>query len=161
VFERHHLVTAGKPWTPRLRDLVQSSGLAGRIHEWTEVSNEELRALYSIAEALLFPSLAEGFGWPIVEAQVCGCPVVTSNRAPMTDVGGAGAVYIDPEDEAAGARTIAEALTRRDALVKAGLLNAQRFSRTEMAVGYVDAYQSVLGSDQAKATALVHQPDGP
>lgn len=161
AFERHHLVMAGKPWPPELRELAQRSGLAGRMHEWPEVSNEDLRALYSMAEALLFASLAEGFGWPIAEAQACGCPVVTSDRPPMTEVGGAGAVYIDPEDEAAAARTIAEALTRRDALVQAGLHNARRFSQAEMAAGYLDAYQSVLESGQADAAALVHQPDKP
>jgi glycosyltransferase involved in cell wall biosynthesis len=151
AFELHHLVMAGKPWPLELRELVQRSGLAGRIHEWTEVSNEDLCALYSLAEALLFPSLAEGFGWPIAEAQACGCPVVTSDRAPMTEVGGAGAVYIDPDDEAAAARTIAEALPRRNQLVQAGLLNAERFSGAEMLSAYLGAYRSVLRTEVSAA----------
>jgi Glycosyltransferase len=87
----HHLVLAGKPWPPDLTTAAQTSGCADRIHALTKVDNEDLHALYSLADFLLFPSLAEGFGWPIAEAMACGCPVVTSNRAPMTEVGGAAA----------------------------------------------------------------------
>jgi glycosyltransferase involved in cell wall biosynthesis len=143
-FQAHHLILAGKPWTDDLRSLVRGSGLAARIHEWTEVNNEDLRALYSTAEALLFPSLQEGFGWPIAEAQACGCPVVTTNRAPMTEVGGDASVYIDPGDMVGAAALIANALNRRQALVSAGLRNAGRFTGATMAAGYVAAYRCVL-----------------
>ena len=147
-FQSHHLIMAGKPWPDELRALVQGSGLAARIHEWTEVANEDLRALYSTAEALLFPSLQEGFGWPIAEAQACGCVVVTSNRAPMTEVGGDAAVYIDPDDVPGAAAVIAGALSARDALVEAGLRNAERFSGAQMAEGYVAAYRRVTAAAQ-------------
>ena len=143
-FQHHHLVLGGKPWPDDLRALVQGSGLMARIHEWTELANEDLRALYSTAEALLFPSLQEGFGWPIAEAQACGCPVVTTGRAPMTEVGGDAAVYIDPDDMAAAAVVIANALVPRQTLVAAGLKNAGRFTGATMAAGYVAAYQCVL-----------------
>ena len=58
------------------------------------VGNEALAALYSGAELLLFPSLEEGFGWPIIEAQASGCRVVTTGKAPMTEVGGNAAFYL-------------------------------------------------------------------
>ena len=147
-FQSHHLIMAGKPWPDELRALVQGSGLAARIHEWTELANEDLRALYSTAEALLFPSLQEGFGWPIAEAQACGCVVVTSNRAPMTEVGGEAAVYIDPDDAPGAAAVIAGALADRDALVEAGLRNAERFSGAQMVEGYVAAYRRVVAAAQ-------------
>lgn len=143
-FQAHHLILAGKPWPDDLRSLVLGSGLAARIHEWTEVANEDLCAMYSTAEALLFPSLQEGFGWPIAEAQTCGCPVVTTNRAPMTEVGGDAAVYIDPDDMVGAATLIARALDLRQTLVAAGLRNADRFASEKMAAGYVAAYRSVL-----------------
>jgi len=147
-FLHHYLIMAGKPWPDELRTVVQDSGLAPRIHEWTEVANEDLRALYSTAEALLFPSLQEGFGWPIAEAQACGCVVVTSNRAPMTEVGGDAAVYIDPDDVAGAAAVIATALADRDALVASGLRNAARFSGAQMVAGYGAAYRRVVKSDR-------------
>jgi len=143
-FQRHHLVLGGKPWPDDLRALVQGSELAARIHEWTELANEDLRALYSSAEALLFPSLQEGFGWPIAEAQACGCPVVTTGRAPMTEVGGNAAVYIDPDQMPGAAVVVADALASRQTLMAAGLRNAERFSGAAMAAGYVAAYRFVV-----------------
>jgi len=139
---------ASAPSRDELRALVQGSGLAAHIHEWTELANEDLRALYSTAEALLFPSLQEGFGWPIAEAQACGCVVVTSNRAPMTEVGGDAAVYIDPDDAPGAAAVIAGTLADRDDLVEAGLRNAERFSGAQMVEGYVAAYRRVVAAAQ-------------
>ena len=55
---------------------------------------EVVCAAYSMASAFIFPSIAEGFGWPIIEAMACGCPVLTTNEAPMTEVGGCLATYI-------------------------------------------------------------------
>jgi glycosyltransferase involved in cell wall biosynthesis len=143
-FQRHHLVLGGKPWPDDLRALVQGSELAARIHEWTELANEDLRALYSSAEALLFPSLQEGFGWPIAEAQACGCPVITTGRPPMSEVGGNAAVYINPDDMGDAADRVANALASRESLTANGLKNAERFAGATMAAGYVGAYQQVL-----------------
>ena len=53
-----------------------------------------LHATYSLAQALLFPSHEEGFGWPIIEAQACGCPVITTDLAPMNEVGGPDCIYL-------------------------------------------------------------------
>ena len=53
-----------------------------------------MQAVYSRARALLFPSLAEGFGWPLVEAQACGCPVITTDEPPMNEVAGDAAHYL-------------------------------------------------------------------
>ena len=55
-------------------------------------TNKQVRALYRLATVFLFPSLQEGFGWPIAEALACGCPVVTTSNPPMTDVGGDAAI---------------------------------------------------------------------
>jgi glycosyltransferase involved in cell wall biosynthesis len=90
------LVMVGKPWSAEMRRFVSEQGLGGKVVELVNVSNEDLRALYSSAMALVFPSLYEGFGWPILEAQACGCPVFTSNRPPMTEVGNDTAIYLDP-----------------------------------------------------------------
>ena len=104
AYARCRLMMVGKPLTAELRALCAELALDDRVDERVDITNEQLRALYSRAEALLFPSLAEGFGWPIVEAQACGCPVVTTGQPPMTEVGGDAASYIDPDDSAAAAR---------------------------------------------------------
>lgn len=140
-YESHRLVMAGKPWTAEMRHLVRSLRLEDRVVELVEVSNEELRALYSSAEALLFPSLQEGFGWPIVEAQACGCPVATTRRPPMTNVGGSAVIYIDPADTSGAASVIATALAERERWRVAGLENAAWFSTAAMIDGYVRCYR--------------------
>lgn len=143
-YKNAHLILAGKHWPDDLRVLVHESGFADRIHELTNADNEDIRALYSSAEALLFPSLQEGFGWPIAEAQACGCPVVTTNRAPMTEVGGKAAIYIDPSDMRGAANLVADALIDRPKLVAGGLKNVTRFSGDSMANTYIAAYRFVL-----------------
>jgi glycosyltransferase involved in cell wall biosynthesis len=60
--------------------------LTDRIHYLSGISDTELRGLYAHAKALLFPSWIEGFGWPILEAQACGCPVATLDQAPMNEL---------------------------------------------------------------------------
>ncbi len=140
AFARHRLVMAGKPWTGAMRALAADLKLTNRVDERVEVSNEQLRALYSRADALLFPSLAEGFGWPIAEAQACGCPVVTTNRPPMTEVGGEAAIYIDPEDTVSAAHVVASELLDAAKRCAAGLENAHRFSTQTMVDAYLRSY---------------------
>lgn len=66
-----------------------------KVYFISGLSDEQVRAAYSLARLFLFPSIAEGFGWPIAEAMACGCPVITTGEAPMTEVGGDAAIYID------------------------------------------------------------------
>ena len=74
----------------RSDDLVS----CGKVKFITGLTDEQVCAIYNLAKVLLFPSLYEGFGWPIAEAFACGCPVITTNAAPMTEVGGSAAIYI-------------------------------------------------------------------
>jgi glycosyltransferase involved in cell wall biosynthesis len=97
--------------------------LAGRL------SDGELALLLRNARALVFPSLYEGFGLPLVEAQALDCPVIASNRASIPEVAGDGAVYFDPtrpEDAVARVRALDPALRQR--LVESGRVNVTRFS---------------------------------
>ena len=125
--------------------LAQCPELAGRIQFLQGLDDAALARLYRGAEARVFPSLAEGFGWPVLEAQACGCPVVASNRASLAEVGGDAAVYIPPDHPAQAAEILACVLrmdaTARHSLIVRGLANACRFSAEQMIDGYLSAYQ--------------------
>jgi glycosyltransferase involved in cell wall biosynthesis len=138
------LVLAGKPLTDSLRFEIEAAGIGARVHALSDCDNESLRALYSAAEALLFPSLAEGFGWPIAEAHACGCAVLTNAKAPMTEVGGDAAVYIDVRDWRASAQAL-RVLLWESGIEKAtrkqkSMANAARFSPERMIDRYVAEY---------------------
>ena len=144
AFGQASLVMAGEPWSPELRALVAASGQAAHIYELHGVTNEELRALYSGASALLFPSREEGFGWPILEAQACGCPVITTNHAPMTEVAGGAAILVDPDEPEAAAAIILREMPRSPELRAAGLKNVTRFSMSGAIDGYLSAYEMAI-----------------
>jgi glycosyltransferase involved in cell wall biosynthesis len=142
------LLFVGGPFEQEVSDYVRGTDLGSRITRLSGLSNEDLRAVYSLALALIFPSLTEGFGWPVIEAQACGCPVFSSNRQPLIEVGGEGAVYIDPTDPVAAAAIIARALPERDGICRRGLQNVQRFTVGKMMEGYVRSYQYVMASSK-------------
>lgn len=124
-----------------------AAGLAG-VQVMAGVDDVMLRRLYSDAELLLLPSLAEGYGWPVVEAQACGCRVAATGRAPLTEIGGAAAVYFpDPRDAAGGAAAVlgllAEDAAARRARVEAGVRNAGRFGVDNMVAGYLAVYREL------------------
>ena len=118
------------------------------IIERIGVSQPQLQALYSCAQALLFPSLQEGFGWPILEAQACGCPVFTTNRAPMTEVGGDAARYIDLDDAQSAIEEIHNGLKERQNMIDKGLENVKRFSIDSMIDEYEALYALALKSNE-------------
>jgi glycosyltransferase involved in cell wall biosynthesis len=89
------LILIGSEPSDELSDLRHKSLFKEDIHFITNLSDDYINSAYSGAICLLFPSLDEGFGWPIVEAMASGCPVITTNRSPMNEVGGEAAFYID------------------------------------------------------------------
>lgn len=143
-FSATRLLLAGKAWSSELKAAVAASGYAGEIVEFGQVTNEELRALYSGARLFLFPSREEGFGWPILEAQACGCPVATTARPPMTEVAGPGAVLIDPEQPEQAASAILDALPGLPATREIGIRHAETFSMDRSANALLALYQRVL-----------------
>jgi glycosyltransferase involved in cell wall biosynthesis len=91
------LCFGGGPETPEEQAVLSGHGCGGRMHHCT--GNDELLAsCYSHAAALVYPSLYEGFGLPLVEAMHYGCPVIASNAGSLPEVGADAGVYFDPSN---------------------------------------------------------------
>jgi glycosyltransferase involved in cell wall biosynthesis len=143
-----YLVMVGKPMTDEMHKFIKIHNLTQKIIELVEVKNEDLRALYSAATALVFPSLQEGFGWPIIEAQACGCPVFTSNRPPMNDVGGEAAIYIEPNNPEQAADKILDYLPAIESFKLQGLANSRRFTAEKMMEKYIELYRQAIAEKE-------------
>jgi glycosyltransferase involved in cell wall biosynthesis len=122
----------------RLRDAVQFTGY---------VADADLPALYSAASVFCFPSLAEGFGLPVLEAMACGTPVVCSNASALPEVAGDAAVLVEPTDAEAIAVALKRVLQQPEMaaqLRQHGLARAARFSWERTATETLDVYSRVL-----------------
>jgi glycosyltransferase involved in cell wall biosynthesis len=113
------------------------------------VAEDQIAPLYRGAEALIFPSLYEGFGFPPLEAMACGCPVAASDTGAAAEVCGDAALLFDPENVA----SIADAVSRistdeplRASLKKRGLSQAANFTWEQSARGHYAVYQIAVAS---------------
>ena len=144
------LVLAGKPgWLcDDLYAQVRRLGLEARVLLPGYVPDGDKAVLLSGALAFVFPSLYEGFGLPVVEAQACGCPVITSRTSSLPEAAGDAALLVDPADEAAigaGLRRIVSEAGLRERLVERGLANAHRFSWATAAESVLDIIERSCG----------------
>lgn len=142
------IVFVGPELSPDLLNLAKNLGICERIKVASDPDNSLLEALYNNAYALLFPSLYEGFGWPVIEAQACGCPVVCSNRGPLPEITNGSALTSDVENIDDFAQNLLKLQDKdfREKIIAKGLENAKRFSSQEMAKQYRDAYLEVFKS---------------
>jgi glycosyltransferase involved in cell wall biosynthesis len=99
----------------------------------------------------LFPSREEGFGWPILEAQACGCPVITTDRAPMTEIAGTAAILIDSDDTRDAAQCILKDQYRFPQLKEEGLRNVERFTVKKAMDEYESIYRDVIAGQSASS----------
>lgn len=129
----HNLyLLGGYSWRDKeVLDLIDEVNDDGRIIRGGFIDEEDLPIIYNLANLYLFPSLYEGFGLPILEAQACGCPVLTSNISSMPEVAGKGGVLVNPykiNDIAKGIKNILNDDELQEDLVKKGLKNSKKFS---------------------------------
>lgn len=111
------------------------------------LTEEQLNEKYRKADVLVFPTLYEGFGLPILEAQQAGVPVLTSNRGPMDEVAGKGACLVDPEKVASireGLEKILKDSAFRNSLIQNGLENCKRFQEETIRQKYLEVYNLIL-----------------
>jgi glycosyltransferase involved in cell wall biosynthesis len=146
---RLQLVLAGKEgWLcDDLFQQVRHLGLENQVVFPGYIAAEDKAALISGALALVFPSLFEGFGLPVLEAMACGTPVLTSNVSSMPEVAGQAALLVDPlsvDDIAAGLRRLSTDGNLRHSLVQRGYAQIQGFSWQSAARQLLEALESVV-----------------
>jgi len=128
----HLVIVGGEGWKNRVFiEMVSKHPLKAQIHMPGYLPRNQLVSYYKNALCLMFPSLYEGFGFPILEAMSCGTPVITSNVSSMKEVAGNAALLVNPYDTDA----ISEAMHRllgdeplRESLIKKGFQRAKEFS---------------------------------
>jgi glycosyltransferase involved in cell wall biosynthesis len=114
------------------------------------VRSKELPLWYNAATALAYPSLYEGFGMPVTEAQACGTAVLTSNTSSLLEAAGEAALLVDPhsvDEIAAGLNRVLGDRALRQSLKERGLAHARRFSWSRTAQQTIQVYRRALARD--------------
>jgi glycosyltransferase involved in cell wall biosynthesis len=154
------LLLIGESLSSELKEAISKSNFKNDIFALSQKENEFINLAYSGATLLLFPSFAEGFGWPIAEAMACGCQVITTNEAPMTEVGGTAAYYIgrrpiNKDEIPYWAAEVADLISKimqlsdveRQLVAEAGLENSKRFNLNESLNKIEKIYLKVVQED--------------
>lgn len=132
---------AGEALEEELLNYAKSIGVGGRVFSIVKPNHEMLLALYNGCEAFVFPSFSEGFGWPVIEAQACGAPVIASNFAPMPEVSGGAGLFADPyspQDFAEAFLTLKRDVALREDLIQRGIKNIARFHIDKIMRAYLE-----------------------
>lgn len=128
--------------------LVEDLGLGDEVIFSDFIVEEDLSAVYNLADLFVLPSLYEGFGLPILEAQACGCPVITSNLSSMPEVGGDGTYLVDPYDTEKLVTAMITVLTddkQRGRMISKGFENVKQFSWKKTAQKTLEVFEQVYG----------------
>ncbi len=142
------VLVGGKGWLyDQIFAQVQTLGLANQVRFTDYVADEALPLWYNAAAALLFPSVYEGFGMPVVEALACGTPVIASDASSIPEAGGKAALYFTPDDPAALAKHVESIVDTPEIAAKMqakGLLQAAQFSWERAGKETAVVYQRAL-----------------
>ncbi len=141
----------------RLQDSVKGLNLPlviiGR-HGWGKntqtlgfVPDEDLPGIYAGSTVFAYPSLYEGFGFPILEAMACGTPVVTSNISSMPELAGEAAIQVDPLSTSAIHDGLLKAIKQRESLIPKGYAQARKFNWQKTAKEVMEVYEKITNRD--------------
>ncbi len=147
IRDQYHLVLVGDVrQNYELQQFVQEQGIGLQTIFTGIISDSELVGLYRHASVLVFPSLYEGFGLPVLEAMACGCPVITSNRSSLPEVVEEAGLLVDPVNEEEIIEAMVHVLMDRDvarAMSTKGSIQAQKFSWEKTAKATLSLYEKI------------------
>jgi glycosyltransferase involved in cell wall biosynthesis len=147
-YDLHLVIVGGAGWLEDpIHEAVRAAAVAPYVHFIGFADDVDLPALYSAAQCLVFPSLYEGFGLPVLEAMACGTPVVTSNVSSLPEVAGDAALLVDPYAIESIADAVARLLTDsalRQELIRRGTARAAGFTWEAAARQLVSVYAQLL-----------------
>ncbi len=123
---------------------IDELGLNERVRQETVHSDNQLASIYAQSAGLIFPSLCEGFGLPILEAFSASCPVVLSDIPVFREIAGNSAVYFDPHDEADLSKKLLEVKLRRQELITNGAERVKNFTWEKCAALTLKVYQEAI-----------------
>jgi glycosyltransferase involved in cell wall biosynthesis len=120
-------------------DLIQEYNLTNKVVIIENPTSHLLEILYNKCFVFIFPSFSEGFGWPLIEAQLVGCPVITSNLEPMLEITNGAALYADPNDEISFEKIFYQVLDdfKKNNIIELGYNNIKRFNKEKIINDYI------------------------
>lgn len=145
--EQHLVVIGnGKQYKKQCLQFVKENTLSNRIHFLSGLSLIEMAAIYQSAEMMIYPSIFEGFGIPILEALFCKTPVITTKGGCFSESGGPSSYYINPLDVSELKEAIQHIQSDKDLreqMIADGYLHAQKFTDDKIAQNLMNIYQSL------------------
>jgi len=138
----YKLIFAGAKLTNEHTMLIKRLKLEKHVINFVKPNNKILCALYSRAEALIFPSHDEGFGWPIIEAQACGCLVFTNYKNPMKEIGKQSLYYFNNSNYFKNAKFINNKIKLKKNIIKKGFVNLKRFDFNKTKIKYINFFEN-------------------
>lgn len=148
-YEQHLVLVGGKhlpEYSHQVEEKIRGYHLEAYVHLAPYIEEVDMPLLYGMAEVLVYPSLHEGFGLPIIEAMKCGTPVATSRMTALPETAGGAAALFDPEDVEDIARVVGSVLADqevRKTLVEAGLKRAAQFSWDRFVQALIGVYREM------------------
>jgi glycosyltransferase involved in cell wall biosynthesis len=139
------VLVGGRPVSVGEQQLMEKLAIANQVKVLRDIDDETLCCLYNRALAFVYPSLYEGFGMPLLEAMVCGCPIIASRIPSTIEVAGDCPIYFDPseEDDLLNALDTALSEGRNSERIQAGLERVKSYSWDKTAAQTLKIYRSV------------------
>ena len=144
-----HLVAVGRPtaYAKKVSAEAARCGLGSRVHLLSGIADDELAALYQLAEVFVYPSRYEGFGIPVIEAIHSGLPVVACTGSCLEEAGGPDSLYVSPDDAEALAHAVSQMLRGsegREQRIRRSREYVRRFEGCDVAGQVMDIYRQLL-----------------